>query len=328
MKESLKISLTNWFIIIFVFIILGTAGLGYLFQNPILDHNDFEKYRHLLSKDDLNNTKSIEFQNKMGKFTIHRHQDGWQITSPQTLQIKGKIIEQLLSTLGNMKIAKIFNNELINRSNFLLENPQVTIKLILQGKEKYLRFGIINPIDNSTYLLVDKDDVIFNVNVLDFPLSSISITELIDDRAFPINIEKVTSIVFKRNAKEKWILVLQDGAWIDGKGQEFNSDAVMAFLQQLSSIPSIAILAEVTEKQQKKIDQAINPPIFEIGIKQDQIENNYQISNLINNLPDVKTDKKTTFVIFSSLINSKHLVAKEYLNQIVISPDILKKSTK
>lgn len=301
--------------ILFITLLFG-AVISEFFQAPVITSKELSNLQFLFTSDQVDKVDNISLQSNLGRFSLAKNKNQWIITKPRRINANEAIINKLLDSLKNVKIKKIFPKDPINLSNFSLDNPTSIVTLKGEdGSDETISFGLINPIDNSTYVVSDKDNAIYHVNAVKFSLEKIDLPSLIDSRVFsyaPSDIRGVTVInsgklrfEFGRNDKDIWV----------SGNKALDDEAVQEFLVKLTSFKSNSILDKRTEKMDKAIERHLAKPYFKVIVKiktGEEIE--YDLSWVLTSLPDLNIEKKENFIIRVSNREHPFLVSKEYLN--------------
>lgn len=301
--------------ILFLTILFG-AVISEFFQAPVITSKELSNLQFLFTSDQIDKVDNISLQSNLGRFTINKVNSQWIITKPRRINANDNVIVKLLDSLKNVKIKKIFPKDPINLSNFSLDNPTSTI--ILKGEngtDETISFGLINPIDNSTYVVSDKDNAIYHVNAVKFSLEKIDLPSLIDSRVFSYAPSDIRAVKVINSGKLRFEFERNDkDIWVSGKSA-LDDEAVQEFLVKLTNFKSNSILDKRTEKMDKAIDRYLEKPYFKIIVKVktgEEIE--YDLSWVLNSLPDLNIEKKENFIIRASNREHPFLVSKEYLN--------------
>lgn len=301
--------------ILFITLLSG-AVISEFFQAPVITSKELSNLQFLFTSDQIDGVDNISLASNLGRFSLAKNNGQWIITQPRRINANENTINKLLDSLKNVKIKKIFPKDPINLSNFSLDNPTSTITLKNEeGVNETISFGLINPIDNSTYVVSDSDNAIYHVNAVKFSLEKLDLPSLIDSRVFsyaPNDIRAITVInsgklrfAFERNKND---------IWVSGKSA-LDDERVQDFLVKLTSFKSNLILDKRTDKMNERIDRYLQKPYFKIIVKiktGEEIE--YDLSWVLSSLPDLNIEKKENFIIRASNREHPFLVSKEYLS--------------
>src|SRR5690606_37178893 len=102
-----------------------------------------------------------------------------QLTEPQPLRIRPDIIEKIVDALNIIRVRNFYKLEPINITSFSLDNPTLTL-LFTNDKDKSfeVKMGLINPIDNSSYLQLSTQNQIYQIDPIEISLESYDLSLL------------------------------------------------------------------------------------------------------------------------------------------------------
>ena len=310
---------SSWFLVVFMLVLAISASISEFFQAPNLKTHELARYRLLIPQEFLSRIKTIHFKNRLGDFSFERNFRGWELTSPRKLPANAEQILNIVKSLGEIKIKKIYNKDIINLSNFSLNSPPIEIKLRDESEEEIeVKFGLVNPIDKSTYALLSQKDAIYHVDSINYQMESLDLTSFVNSKIFSMNTGEINKFSLFRGKSENKQLQLgmakKENIWKDARGKEMNGEKIHEYLNALTSLKSTMILDKINEPLEKKINQLLKNPLYTIKINTsptDQIV--YTISHLINSLPTLKLEKRQNFLIRSSNRRHPYILPKDSL---------------
>jgi len=317
-----KSTISYWLIGLFTTILILLAAISEFFQAPRLTSRELEKYRLLFNSAELENIQSLKITNRIGTYHLSRgskdSKDQWLLKFPRNLHADNQMTEKILASLQEIKIRKIYNLDPINKANFSLDAPLVTITLGYEkGVEKILRIGLINPIDNSTYLTVSGKDAIYHVDSIKGKIEANDLSDFIDSKIINISSTKIKSLkIFKgtRKGNPQLFLNKKENTWLGKKGKVLEEDKVKAYLSHLYKLKSQIILDSLTEDLQKNIKKYLDSPLYTMIIDFGNSQKvTYKVSSLVSSLDGIKIDKRQAFIIKVSNRKHPYLIAKENL---------------
>ena len=215
----------------------------------------------------------------------------------------------MLNVLKDIKIRKIYQQDPINKSNFSLDTPLIEIELFHENESvNKLLFGLVNPIDNSTYVMKSGMEAIYHIDGLKDTLETFDFVNFIDSRIIAFDPDSIHSLSIhsvknrrsrnkkKHQKKLKLSIKRNKNQWYGPKGtkkQILNTQKVLDYLTSLSSLKSSFILDEVSDKAKKQIERYLDSPLYILEVS-DKNENavTYKISPIITSLPGVKMEKR------------------------------------
>jgi hypothetical protein len=305
---------------LFCLLILIGGLFSVFFQAPIVTNQELSRFRLLFDETELKELRSLTLQNRLGTFTFERSpEDGtWRMTEPRSVLANPQPLERILQTLGDIRIRRIYDEDPINRSNYSLDNPQIRVSFLTQDlNQKELLLGLVNPVDNSTYVKFMKGEQIYHVDALSSPLESLDLVNFIDTRVFSLPLESIASLRISRDASfsnPHLSLRKENEVWQDSSDRQLDTQAVSNYLTQLLSFRSIFIIDKASEELQKAIEQHLERPAFFLEVTStDGSIFSFQVSQIVNSLPDIKTEKRQTFLVQSSHRDYPFLLPRENL---------------
>ena len=189
-------------LILFFFLILVSIAALFSDMFKINSKNGIEALdqARLFTSNDLGKISRISLKNKSGEYIFERNENNqispWHMVTPSDISANSLFIEKLFNALAVIKIKKLLPDEKINNSNFSLDKPTSTLTLSDEGgKSIMIQIGLMNTIDNSTYLKISGRPGIFHVDAPNVSLENATILDLIESQIISINLE--TIVTFK-----------------------------------------------------------------------------------------------------------------------------------
>ncbi|MFW5887376.1 MAG: DUF4340 domain-containing protein [Bacteriovoracia bacterium] len=273
----------------------------------------------------LSGLVSIEIENKLGHYVIAKdlttRVSYWNLTKPKQLPADGDIINKIIATLGQIQVKKTYPNDPINRSHFSLDQPLMKIRLVTETHDPVLiSFGLINPIDNSMYFMIENDEYIYQTEMITFSLESLSLADLVDPNIFSIIREDLQELAIYRGNQERGRRVLKitrlGKNWLDEKGKPIPLDNINTYLDSLLKIKRQIVLDEMSKRTTRLIDSYLKRPAYEI-ILTDKSNNtyNYKVSGLVTrSIPELKIERRQFYLMHASDRKFPYVVNKSSLS--------------
>lgn len=241
------------------------------------------------------------------------------MTSPRSVMANKTPIERTLKALTEIKIRRIFDRDPISVSNFSLENPLSQLEMVkTNGEKQTIFFGLMNPIDNSTYLMFEDGDVIFHIDSVNFMIESLDLANFIDSRIFPVPPNELKSFKIFRGAASsspQLALFQEDKTWKDSSGRSLEPTKVQEYLSKLAALRSLFIIDKKTDELKKSLDQYLSQPLYTVEVINLANETfSYTVSQVIDSLPEIKIEKRQNFIIQASSRDYPFLLNKEALD--------------
>ena len=315
--------ISNWILLFFLFILLASGSISEFFQAPAFKNDVQGKYKILFDNRKLSRVDKISFKNPLGTFhlkKISNTHSPWRLSFPRELTASSDTIDHIFEILKSVKIRKIYQQDIINMANFSLSNPLIEMELFYNDGNKHkLLFGLINPIDNSTYITKSGTDVIYHVDALKGSLETLDFANFIDSKIMALNQEEIISLKIYRGplkrGRPQLSMKKKEDQWYGSNGKKLNSQKAVNYIKSLTELKSSFILDKISEKAQVKIKNHLSTPLYSMEIT-DQNNNviTYKISAIINSLPGIKIERRQNFIIEASHRNHPFLFNKEDLS--------------
>lgn len=311
-------------VILFLFFILvgAAAMLSDMFQNPAKTGPQIIEQAKLFTANDLIQITKLSLKNKSGEYIFERNEKNqispWHMISPRDISANSLFIEKLFNSLTSMKVKKIFPDEKINNSNFSLDKPTSTLSLIDKtGKIINISVGLMNTIDNSTYLKIQGRPGIYHVEAPSVSLENATILGLIESQIISIDLETIVAFkIFhgsKKSSSPQFEIRKKNGAWFDHEGNSLAVEKIDDYFQDLSSLKSSFIIDKQTDSQKKQINNLSHNAVYIVSVEDNKGNTiDYNISGLIRELSDIDLKNEEYFVVTISNNATSYVVKKEF----------------
>jgi len=297
----------------FLAVIIASAVISELFQGPHDTSEIWEQEKTLFSPQEITSINKIILKNRMGHFSFLKddgpHGD-WNLEYPRHLPANQASIETIIKAMQEIKIRRTYPKDAINITNFALNAP--VMEIILEGPDQKIeiKVGLVNPIDNTTYIMLSGDQEIYHISTFAYPLDTADLTFFIDPNIFPHNLNQISSIkIYRGNSKNNdlfFVLNKNGTAWFDRQQKEIPLDKVESYWQRFADMRSIAILDKMTEKLEKAIQRYFSAIQYTVVLTDlEGLETTYTVGQASSyQLPDVKIERQQIFLIKAS--NREH----------------------
>jgi hypothetical protein len=327
-------------LILFLFFVLVSLAALFsdIFQSPIKTGAEVIQQAKLFTSTDLEKVHRISLKNKSGEYIFERLQNNqispWHMVSPRDISANSLFIEKLFNALTTIKVKKMFPDEKINASNFSIDKPTSTLNLIDQsGKSIVIVLGLMNTIDNSTYLKISGRSGIFHVEAPDVSLENASILNLIESQIISINLDTIVAFRIYRGNKKTGtpqLEIKKKGAdWFDREGNLLSREKIDDYLQDLSSLKSSFIIDKQTDSQKRQINNLARNAEYIVSIEDNKANTiDYNISGITKDLSDIDLKNEEYFIVTISNNTTSYVVKKEFHELFNRKSDILKAAVK
>lgn len=314
-----KRKLASNLILFLFFILVSLAALfSDIFQTPIKTASEVIEQAKLFSASDLTQIKRISLRNKSGEYVFERKESNpispWHMVAPRDISANSLFIEKLFNALTVIKVKNIFPDEPINNSNFSIDKPTATLSLMDQNDNAInIQVGLMNTIDNSTYLKIAGRNGIYHVEAPALSLENATILDLIESQIISIDLSMILSFKVLHNQKSSLEIIKKGENWFDHDGNPLAIDKIDDYFQELSSLKSAFILDKQTEIQKKQINSLAKDSEYTVSVE-DNLTNtiNYYISGITKSLSDIDLKNEEYFVVTISNSTTAYVVKKEF----------------
>jgi len=312
-------------------VLLLFAGLlSELFQTPQVkrDPQDFNK--KLIQETFFDSPTKIDFSNRFCQLQLETNllssHKPWMIVYPKVFPAKSATVNRILDTLKDIKLKRTFINDPINQANFSLDKPVMTIKLDNnKSAPTTLTFGLINPIDNSTYMTMSSDPkVIYQVTGLSSPIETLETSDFLDASVFSLRLSQIDKLVIYRGkAQSKYrsfVLERKDEKWRTNFTRNPSKEKLKKWVDKLSALKSTLIIDKDSGKLEAALTKLKENPYYSIEVAdRDGEKLSYTVSKVLKQLPEHTIDSKQHVLVFSSQRKYPYLLNKKVLEILRVS---------
>ena len=270
-------------------------------------------FKNPIERPILDRLSFMTITNPLGTYELAKRGDSWQLLKPRNLMASGDLVEQIIESLRNLKVRKLYEKDKINLQSFSLHRPTIEINLGAFDLAQKIKVGILNSIDDSTYIVDDKSSLIYQIDLLGVSIQSLGLGDFINSQVFRESIAQVQRIHVKKHLpghlESKLSIVQKNKRWIGPNERKLNQDRVNELLSKLFAKKVEVILDERSKALENHITKTMGRPSFTVSIEQnDAQETIYKISYPLNSLSDMKLEKKK-FVLVTSSENGHPVLA-------------------
>ncbi len=332
LEPNKKKWLSNMVLLSFLLLVGATAFLSNAFKTPVKSHNEFIEQALVFNNKELEKVTRLTLKNKSGEYSFERTdttpESAWHMTSPKDLSASSAFVEKLFASLNIIKTKKLLVDDNANNSNFSLEKPTAILTLTDEtGKSLLLSVGIMNTIDNSTYMKISGRSGIYHVEAPSISLENITIADLVKSSIFDFDPKKILSFkISKRNSQVSQFEVnKKDGVWSNVEGKALNTARLEDVFNEFLNLKSSFIIDEQTDAQKKVASTLISSGDYTVRVT---LEDNqvmiYQIGSTTKNIPDLALNGEEHFVIVENHAPIVYVVKREFLNLFELKNESLK----
>ena len=311
-------------LILFLFFIFVTIAALFsdIFQTPIKSVSQVIEQAQLFTTQNLELIKRISLKNKSGEYIFERDTSTqpnlWHMVAPKEISANSLFIEKLFNSLTSIKVKKTYPDEKLNTSNFSIDKPTSTLNLIDQnGKTITILFGLMNTIDNSTYLKIIGRNDIYHVEAPSVSLENANLLNLIESQIISMNIDTITSIKILHGNKNEDFPLLEiskkDGRWLDHFGNLLSKENINLFFRDLTNLKSSFIIEKPTDLQKRQISNLTKSSDYTISIEDDKnVIFKFDVGGFVKEIADIDLKNEEYFLITLPNESTTYILKKEY----------------
>lgn len=324
-----KLLFAHWILMVFALGLLSILIFSEFFQYNLSSQGGHDLLTRPIKADILANIQTIQLKNRLGKFTVTLDPKGqWKLVEPRRMATPLSTVEKILESLDNISIHTLHEDDPLNRQNFALDNPGLIIDLHTKLDENIqLKMGLINPINDTSYISVSDQKVILQIDNLKHKLELLDVSDFVDSKIFGHSLDEVKELKIYHGASQSPFnhLKRNDGEWTSQRYRVIKNESVNNVIRKLLDVQSHMIVDNETETVKNFMKNYFENPLYRVEIINNNDEStNYTITRIINSMPEVKVSNKQYFLINSSQRLYPHLIHKDYLERFTIRYDHLK----
>jgi hypothetical protein len=319
--EIKKSSASTWMLFLFSLIIFLTGIYSDFFQAPTELTPEMSTYQSLFQPGQILGVKQIILKNNLGTYHFEKSNTltdtTWTMLSPRSLPANETLLKNILNDLNNVKIRNVHEMDAINISNYSLDNTSIEVTLIgTNEKSATLKFGLVNPLDNSTYVSLSDQKAIYHIDNIGMSLNTLNLGSFVDTRIFTFNPADVTEMTIYKGLSDqnniRFQIKKEQGNWSGKQYKTLKVEAVQDYLSELSDLRSPLILDKTTAQLEEDLSPYLKSPHYVVVVKTNQSTYSYTITGFVKKLGDLKLERHQNFVIKPSNRNHPVVVTKKF----------------
>ena len=323
---------SNVILVSFILLVTGTMFLSNFFKTPIKGQQELIEQSLVFNKKELENVVSLSLKNKSGEFTFERKDteaaSTWRMTSPRDISVNSIFVEKLFSSLNIIKTKKLLVDDKTNNSNFSLDKPTATLTLTDSlNKKIILSVGIMNTIDNSTYMRISARTGIYHVEAPSITLENITLIDLIESSVFDLNFNNILSFkILKKNSNIPIFEInKKDGIWVNYEDKALDVKRLEDLVDDFNTLKSSFTLDSPTDAQKKQTQALLANPEFTLKIeKEDKNVLLYKVSAITRSLIEVPLKDEAHFIINEGHTPVVYIIKKDLISLFELTNEALK----
>jgi hypothetical protein len=292
---------------IFALIMTAVAFFAEIFQAPPVPQDLTQLVQNPIPLDKLSEIKSMSFSNKMGSYKFENTHPSfdiegpWQMIEPTIIKARKDFFIKVQRALKEIQVRHTHRSDTINIQSFSLDKPLFVISFEnTEGLITQISFGLINPIDNSTYFTLSGDNLIYQSNTLSIPLESVTTDELLDAKALAINSDIISMIELQEAPfqKSQLKLIRVSDTWQDDEGIKFDKRKVDKLVSDLQEIKSYMVLDKISSTTQSELDRLMAAPQWKLRLAQRDYIETFFVAGPLSSVGEVKLDKANSLLFY------------------------------
>ena len=321
--ELKKSTLSTWMMLFFTTAVFLTGFYSDFFQAPSELSPELSQYRSLFKPGQILGVRELILKNNLGTFHFEKSATDpdtpWTLISPRKLPANSGILKNILKDLNQVKIRSVHQMDAINVSNYSLDNTSLEVTLVgSNDKDTTLKFGLVNPIDNSTYVSLSDQQAIYHIDNISTSLNTLDLGNFVDTRIFTFDPAQITEFKIhrKKNGNKNLVFFasLSSKGWLGQQKKPLRTESVKEYFSLLADLHSNFILDKVNEKLQADISEYLKKPSFLITVTDKKgSEYSYTLSGLVKSLTGLKLEKWQNFIIQPSNREFPYILSKKNL---------------
>ncbi len=336
MTTTLTINRKKWvsnsLIFMFVILVSFSAFLSEILKAPIKKTSEIIEQSLLFSNKELELVNKISLKNKSGEYIFERTsmevKSPWGMTSPRTVATGSVLIEKLFNTLNLIKTKKLMADTKTNSLNFSLDKPTATLTLTDKNQKTYLlEIGLVNTIDQSTYVRMSGKNGIYHIETPSESLENLTLDDFIESTIFQLQAPNLLSFKITKKGMPLDLVNLskKDNIWQSLDGKKLNLKKVEDFINEFFKMKSSFILDQQSDLQKKQSTKYLAAPDYKIFIETNDAKKlTYLVSAPTKSLVDKALNDEFHFLINEAQSPILFIVKKEYLNLFDLKPELIK----
>ncbi len=314
--------LSTWFTLIFFIFLVFYLGFIEFFQDTKDEQITVDLLKSPIQQQILNSSNFLKFKNRIGNFTLKKEAGDWILQEPRIMPAKVETINQILSALKQIKIQTIHQHEPINFQSFSLDKPVIEVEL--QNKQNVkmtIKVGLINPINNTSYLTVSGHNYIYQTNFIDDKLQSFTLADFIDSNIFSMDKSSIKQLkIYHGKSKDAYNTITHSNEiWSTKKFKVISNTKTDQKIARILNTKTHMIIDKRDESLQNFINNYLKNPYYRLEVKLKSGEViTYIISHPIKAIADLKIEKKQFFLMTASNRHYPYVIGKKFYRNFII----------
>lgn len=318
---------STWFSLFFFLLLLTYLGFIEFFQDSQSENMSLDLLTSPVTRSQLNNVTKVDFKNRFGEFVMVKENNSWLLQKPRTIPAKETTILNIFKELEDLTIQTIHEYEPINFRSFSLDNPVVEMNLTSKEESFNVKVGLINPIDNTAYLVVSGRDQIYQTSMFKFQLESLELADFVDSGVFSMPLSQIKKLTFYqgKNIQPNNVLERVEDNWVSKKYNTISNVSVEKKISVFLDIKTHMIVDKMDTELETFINNYLDNPRYRVVVNTISGKKiTYKITSMIKGIQELKIENRQYFIMSASDRPYPFLISKSYMDRFYIRYSDLK----
>lgn len=310
---------STWFSLFFFLLLLTYLAFIEFFQDSQGSSQSLELLTNPIKSERLLSMTKINFKNRLGEFSAIKEKNSWILQKPRVIPAKRETVNAILKALGNLKIQTVHEYEPLNLRSFSLDNPLIEIDFSSDIDSLNIKIGLINSINNSSYMLVSGNNQIYQTSTLDFQFESLTLSDFVDSGVFSMKLSEIKrfSLYQGKNTSPNNVLERTPTGWISKKYNSITDKNVEEKIQSYLDIKTHMIVDRMDGELETFISNYLNNALYRIVIQTNSGKTiTYKVTSLIKEIKELRIEPRQHFIMSASDRPYPFIVPKTYIDRI------------
>lgn len=300
MVRSYSTTASTVIVIAFFLTLIGLVFTINFYQDTHFSKASPESRELITNNASLENLHKIRIKNFQGQFELKQNNQHWSIATPSRITINHEKLKAFFDLLSDLRIKKILKNDLINRTNYSIENPLAEVELEDKtGELELIQFGLHNSINQTCYILTKSSNQILQIENCHNKILTIGPSDFILQTPFSFTQEKLQKVYLEYRSREK--LDLKKGSslgWIGDRNLLVAQNELKSYLEHIGALKASHIIRQPNKSQEKTIEQAFSSTTALLRITyEDGAQYEYRVSSPLKGLEGYSFPRWTMYLV-------------------------------
>lgn len=321
MKNFFQKNFSTFLVSFFFILCIFLALFAEVFQSRNSEIDLAALYATPIQWRQFNELREVKLSNKNGEFILENMnplgllEGPWQLTSPQALKVKSAVVEKMMSALRQMQIRQLFSLDAINLNSFSLDAPTATVTLnAISGRNLELKLGLINPIDNSSYMTFSGATQIYQIDPLSISLESYDLAQMAESQILALNIEAIQSFELVKENVSVFRWQKNADKWLTQLDAEITPEKIQKYFDKWENVKSSLVIEVGTPEQKIVLDRLLAAPQYLLRVQTLGGLRTYTISPYSESIPGVNLGVNQFYILSTDEKKSFSFVEKAQLS--------------